>query len=145
MPGDAVLGSVKIVVLQDIEIAEAYVSIAGRNFIELQRAGMGSAQGVVVTSEERIFLKTEEKLIGNQELPAKFITKGQSELLAFKLKIPLRLDRVCSHSVDKDELRDEHRLLPPCLSMGGPDTVEIQYSIDFVSGRLCPCLFSEAQ
>lgn len=94
---------------------------------------MGSAQGVVVTSEERIFLKTEVKLIGNQELPARFITKGQSELLAFKLKIPLRLDRVCSHSVDNDELRDEHRLLPPCLSIGGPDTVEIQYSINFVS------------
>ncbi|KAJ5962047.1 hypothetical protein N7501_006988 [Penicillium viridicatum] len=172
MPGDAVWGSVKIVVLQDIEIAEAYVSIEGRNFIEIQRAGMGSAQGAVVTSEERIFLKTEEKLIGNQELPAKFITKGQSELLAFKLKIPLRLDRVCSHSVDNDGLRDEHRLLPPCLSIGGPDTVEIQYSISFVSkgrpmlslhssftiqavarqsitvvpgSRLRPCLFSEVQ
>lgn len=30
MPGDAVSGSVKIAVLRDIEIAEAYVSIEGR-------------------------------------------------------------------------------------------------------------------
>lgn len=109
------------------------MSTLGNHFIELQRAGMGSAHGVVVTSEEQILFKTEEKLIGNQELPAKFITKGQSELLVFKLKVPLRLNRACSHSVDNDGLRDEHRLLPPCLSIGGPDTVEIRYSINFVS------------
>lgn len=33
MPGDAVWGSVKIVALQDIEIAEAYVSIEGKSLV----------------------------------------------------------------------------------------------------------------
>jgi hypothetical protein len=94
---------------------------------------MGSAQGVVVTSEERIFLKTQEELISNTEGTSKIFAKGQSELLAFKLKIPLRANQVCSHSVDSEELREEHCLLPPCLSIGGPDTVKIQYCINFVS------------
>ncbi|KAJ6010300.1 hypothetical protein N7451_001712 [Penicillium sp. IBT 35674x] len=63
MPGEVISGSVKMIVIQDIEIAEAHVSIEGSTFIELQRAGMGSAQGVVVTSKERIFLKAKEELI----------------------------------------------------------------------------------
>ncbi|KAJ6181205.1 hypothetical protein N7519_011666 [Penicillium mononematosum] len=133
MPGDVVSGSVKMVVLQDIEIAEARVLIEGSTFIELQRAGMGSAQGVVVTAQEQIFLKTQEKLISNQEGSSKFFAKGQLELLAFKLEIPLRANQVCSHSVDNQELREEHRLLPPCLSFGGPDTVKIQYRVNFIS------------
>lgn len=94
---------------------------------------MGSAQGVVVTTEERIFLKTGEKLIHNKERPAMFIGKGKSEILAFKLKITLRANRICSHSVDNEELREEHRLLPPCLSIGGPDTVKTRYRIKLVS------------
>lgn len=109
------------------------LSIAGSTFIELQRAGMGSAQGVVVTSEERIFLKTRDELISNQEGPAKFIKKGQSELLAFKLKIPLRANQACSHSVENKKLQEEHGLLPPCLSFGGPNTVKIQYRVNFIS------------
>jgi hypothetical protein len=94
---------------------------------------MGSAQGVVVTSEEQIFLKMQEELISNQEGSAKPFTKGQSEILAFQLKIPLRANQVCSHSFDNEELREEHRLLPPCLSFGGPDTVKIEYRVKFIS------------
>lgn len=42
-------------------------STSGSTSIELQRVGVCSAQGAVVTSEEQIFLKTEEKLISNEE------------------------------------------------------------------------------
>lgn len=94
---------------------------------------MGSARDIGNTSAKQTFLKIERELSKESSKPVKSLAKGQTVVLPFKLTIPVHADGACIHPIIDEELRKEHHVLPPCLSVRGPDTVEIQYHIMFVT------------
>lgn len=94
---------------------------------------MGSARDIGNTSVKQNILKLEQEPSQKPRKPIMSLAKGQTEELPFKFTIPVHVDGACSHPVSDEELRKEHLVLPPCLSVLGPDTVKIQYHIVFVA------------